>query len=73
MVIPSLYRMISNRNIILKIIVLIFFSICLLVSMKQLIRFQNKPIRFFEPEIYKIAEVIKKKNYLDFYSENSSD
>jgi hypothetical protein len=52
---------------------ILIVAIWLIVTIRQDIRFWRQPPRFYEEDKYKVADIIKQKNYLDFYAFNSAD
>lgn len=71
---PHLVKLINNKSIFwYKYAFAIVVIIWLVVISRQAGRFYNKPIRFFEPSMYKAAEVLKGQGYTDFYAFNAPE
>lgn len=71
--IPCFVEVLKSQKLWFKAAILFIVSIWLVVVGRQLARFWDLPIRFFEPEIYNLAQTIQSKGYEDLYIFNGPD
>lgn len=73
---PLLASYLFRKEQIRKVVIaglVIYLLVSSLIVGRQLQRFWQKPIRFFEPEIYQVAKIIREKGYTSAVVYNSHD
>lgn len=56
-----------------KLILILFLTISIIICARQINRFFEKPIRFYEPDKYELNQKIKQAGYTNFFIFNSYD